>query len=77
MSDWNRLGVFDLETTGLDVTQSRIVTAFIGVLDSSGALVESTEWVADPGIEMARAFEEAGLPAGVQVAGSGRLGTSA
>jgi DNA polymerase-3 subunit epsilon len=52
MSTWERLGVFDLETTGLDVTQSRIVTAFIGVLDSSGALVESTEWVADPGIEI-------------------------
>ena len=50
MSDWNRLGVFDLETTGLDVTQSRIVTAFIGVLDSTGSVVESTAWVADPGI---------------------------
>jgi DNA polymerase-3 subunit epsilon len=50
MSDWNRLGVFDLETTGLDVTQSRIVTAFIGVLDADGAVIESSAWVADPGI---------------------------
>ncbi len=50
MSDWNRLGVFDLETTGLDVTQSRVVTAFIGVLDADGSVVESAAWVADPGI---------------------------
>lgn len=50
MSDWNRLGVFDLETTGLDVTQSRIVTAFIGVLDADGTVIESSAWVADPGI---------------------------
>jgi DNA polymerase-3 subunit epsilon len=52
MSTWERLGVFDLETTGLDVTQSRIVTAYIGVLDQSGAVIESHEWIADPGIEI-------------------------
>lgn len=52
MHTWDRLGVFDLETTGLDVTQSRIVTAFVGVLDSSGALIESRAWIADPGIEI-------------------------
>jgi DNA polymerase-3 subunit epsilon len=50
MNEWNRLGVFDLETTGLDVTQSRVVTAFIGVLDADGTVVESSAWVADPGI---------------------------
>lgn len=52
MNTWERLGVFDLETTGLDVTQSRIVTAFVGVLDSSGELIESRAWIADPGIEI-------------------------
>jgi DNA polymerase-3 subunit epsilon len=52
MSTWERLGVFDLETTGLDVTQSRVVTAYIGVLDASGTIIESHEWVADPGIEI-------------------------
>ena len=52
MSPWERLGVFDLETTGLDVTQSRIVTAFVGVLDPSGDLIESRAWIADPGIEI-------------------------
>lgn len=55
MSNWERLGVFDLETTGLDVTQSRIVTAYIGVLDASGAVIESHAWVADPGIPIPEA----------------------
>jgi DNA polymerase-3 subunit epsilon len=55
MSTWERLGVFDLETTGLDVTQSRIVTAFVGVLDSNGDLIESRAWIADPGIEIPEA----------------------
>lgn len=50
MSDWSMLGVFDLETTGLDVTQSRVVTAYIGVLDVNGAIVSEKSWVADPGI---------------------------
>lgn len=50
MSEWNLLGVFDLETTGLDVTQARVVTAFIGVLDGDGTVVEEHSWVADPGV---------------------------
>ena len=50
MSDWNLLGVFDLETTGLDVTQARIVTAYVGVLDRDGNVVSEKTWVADPGI---------------------------
>ena len=52
MSTWERLGVFDLETTGLDVTQSRIVTGFVGVLDAGGELIESHAWIADPGIDI-------------------------
>jgi DNA polymerase-3 subunit epsilon len=50
MSNWNLLGVFDLETTGLDVTQARVVTAYIGVLDVDGNVVSERSWVADPGI---------------------------
>lgn len=45
-------GVFDLETTGIDVRTSRIVTAHVGVLDSSGVLTESREWLANPGVEI-------------------------
>ena len=31
-----RVGVFDLETTGVDVGADRIVTAHVGVLDAKG-----------------------------------------
>lgn len=46
------LAVFDLETTGVDVTTARIVTAFVGVLGADGTLVSSRSWLADPGVEI-------------------------
>jgi DNA polymerase III subunit epsilon len=46
------LAVFDLETTGVDVRTARVVTAYVGVLDASGAVVSSQSWMADPGIEI-------------------------
>ncbi|WP_232531846.1 3'-5' exonuclease [Microbacterium halophytorum] len=46
------VAVFDLETTGVDVADDRIVTAFIGLIDSSGAVLRSHHWLADPGIEI-------------------------
>ncbi|HAM25754.1 MAG TPA: DNA polymerase III subunit epsilon [Microbacteriaceae bacterium] len=54
MSNWwsGNLGVFDLETTGIDVETSRIVSAHVGVIDATGASIELTEWLADPGIEI-------------------------
>lgn len=45
-----RLGVFDLETTGVDVATSRIVTAFVGVIDAAGAVIEGRSWLAEPGV---------------------------
>ncbi|WP_425846070.1 exonuclease domain-containing protein [Agrococcus sp. TSP3-2-1] len=48
----DRLAVFDLETTGIDPAQSRIVTAFVGVLDASGAVIEGRYWIVDPGVEI-------------------------
>jgi DNA polymerase-3 subunit epsilon len=52
-TNWfDTLAVFDLETTGIDVESSRIVTAHVGVIDSTGALIEHTDWIADPGIEI-------------------------
>ncbi|WP_368074144.1 3'-5' exonuclease [Agrococcus sp. SGAir0287] len=48
----SRLAVFDLETTGVDTSTARIVTAFLGVLDERGELVEQHAWLADPGIEI-------------------------
>ncbi len=51
LPDWlETVGVFDLETTGVDVARDRIVTAHVGVLDRSGAVVSARSWLADPGI---------------------------
>jgi DNA polymerase-3 subunit epsilon len=50
---WSQaLGVFDLETTGVDTTVARIVTAHVGVIDESGAVVERKDWIVDPGIDI-------------------------
>jgi DNA polymerase-3 subunit epsilon len=51
--EWSRrVGVFDLETTGVDVTRDRIVTAHVGVLDAEGAVLSARDWLADPGMEI-------------------------
>lgn len=53
MKQWqNELGVFDLETTGVDVTSARIVSAHVGVLDRDGAVAARTDWLVDPGVEI-------------------------
>lgn len=43
---------FDLETTGVDVTTARIVTASLILLDPQGNVVRRGEWLADPGVEI-------------------------
>jgi len=49
----NQIAVFDLETTGLDLANSKIVTACVAVIDSAGNLVgQAQEWLANPGIEI-------------------------
>ncbi len=45
-----RVGVFDLETTGVDVARDRIVTAYVGVLDAKGSEIAARSWLADPGV---------------------------
>ncbi|NBU22935.1 MAG: 3'-5' exonuclease [Actinobacteria bacterium] len=50
-----RLAAFDLETTGLDLRQSRIVTACVAVLNANGEVEELHEWLVDPGIEIPEA----------------------
>lgn len=53
MTNWGaRLGVFDLETTGVDVDSSRIVSACVAVLGDDGSVVARWDWLADPGIEI-------------------------
>ena len=49
---FDTLGVFDLETTGIDVETSRVVSAHVGVIGSDGSVLEQTNWLADPGIEI-------------------------
>ena len=44
--------VFDTETTGIDVSNDRIVQLFIGIADENGDLIERHEWLIDPGIEV-------------------------
>lgn len=51
--EWARvIGVFDLETTGIDVAGDRIVTAHVGLLDQDGGIVRARDWLADPGIDI-------------------------
>lgn len=52
MTTWGRIGVFDLETTGVDVDVSRIVSACVAVLDDQGEVQNRWDWLADPGVEI-------------------------
>ncbi|MFT8638160.1 MAG: exonuclease domain-containing protein [Pseudoclavibacter sp.] len=47
-----RLAVFDTETTGVDTSRARLVSACIAVLDEQGQVVERRDWLADPGVEI-------------------------
>ncbi len=54
--EWTRvIGVFDLETTGIDVCADRIVTAHVGVLDAAGVVLSARDWLTDPGVEIPEA----------------------
>lgn len=51
--EWSkRIVGFDLETTGLDLQTSRIVTASIVEIDGAGDPVLSKDWLINPGIEI-------------------------
>lgn len=43
-----RVGVFDLETTGVSPAADRIVTAYVGVLDAQGVVLSEREWMVRP-----------------------------
>lgn len=80
MSVWHdgRLVAFDVETTGVDVEDARIVTAAIAVC-GGGLKTETLSFIADPGVEIPQeasdvhgittaAARELGAPAGEVVA---------
>jgi DNA polymerase-3 subunit epsilon len=47
------LAAFDLETTGIDVENDRIVTACVALIDGSGQTPPNVrQWLADPGIDI-------------------------
>lgn len=46
------LGVFDLETTGIDVETSRVVSANVSVIGPDGVILQRQDWLADPGVEI-------------------------
>ncbi|NYF10689.1 DNA polymerase III epsilon subunit-like protein/8-oxo-dGTP pyrophosphatase MutT (NUDIX family) [Leifsonia sp. AK011] len=52
MNSWGRIVAFDLETTGVDVDTSRIVSACVAVLDADGDVVARWDWLADPGVDI-------------------------
>lgn len=51
---WHRgtLVAFDLETTGVDVANDRVVTATVAIIDGATGTIDHREWLADPGIEI-------------------------
>ncbi|WP_367379186.1 exonuclease domain-containing protein [Subtercola boreus] len=46
----HRLAVFDLETTGIDVETSRVVTANVSIIDHTGNVESRIDWMANPGV---------------------------
>jgi DNA polymerase-3 subunit epsilon len=67
MTSWHSSprAAFDLETTGRDPLEARIVTASIVLVDAGGAVLEEHEWLADPGVPIP---EEAAAIHGVSTA---------
>lgn len=51
--EWaQQLGVFDLETTGVDTRNARIVTACVALLEGDGSVARERNWLVNPGIEI-------------------------
>ncbi|MDH6625570.1 DNA polymerase-3 subunit epsilon [Streptomyces sp. LBL] len=71
---WHRepLMAFDLETTGTDIENDRIVTAAVVVVSSDGRLPEVRTWLLDPGVAIP---EEAAAIHGISTDHARRHGT--
>jgi len=53
MRSWHEeLGVFDLETTGVNVETARIVTAHVGRIGATGTVLGRFDWIVDPGVDI-------------------------
>lgn len=53
-ASWTELprATFDLETTGKDAAECRIVTASLLLMEPDGTVSRQWEWLADPGVEI-------------------------
>ncbi len=51
----SNLAVFDTETTGIDTSSARIVSATVALLGAGGEVVERYDWLLDPKIEIPEA----------------------
>jgi DNA polymerase-3 subunit epsilon len=58
LAELTHLAVFDIETTGVNTEQDRVVTAFIGVMNRDGVLTNRYEWLVNPGIPIPDAAAE-------------------
>lgn len=54
MTAWTELprATFDLETTGIDPSTARIVTASLVLVNPDGTVLRAGEWLANPGVEI-------------------------
>lgn len=51
MTHWiDRIAVFDLETTGVNVELDRVVSAHVGELDAAGRVLRHNDWLVNPGV---------------------------
>ena len=55
IGELQQIAVFDTETTGIDLENDRILTAFVGLMGRDGALTERWEWLLDPEMEIPEA----------------------
>jgi DNA polymerase-3 subunit epsilon len=69
----SRLAAYDIETTGTDTENDRIVTAAVNVV-GGGEPTESRSWLVDPGVEIP---EEATAVHGINTEKAGREGQDA
>lgn len=50
--------VWDVESTGVDVFEDRIIQMFFGTTDAQGRIIDSWEWLIDPGVEIPKEATE-------------------
>jgi len=52
--DFDRIAVFDIESSGVDVYEDRIVSAFLGIMHKDGTLTDKVSWLINPGVEISQ-----------------------